>query len=156
MENISILTIDGVEYDHTQIHKLAKMSPEIIVDIKDICVYGTDIDSTQFQIISDETVFNEYYRTGNIVVFKHHNKLILLTGYDKLQSIKESGKEKIQVTLISKPVLKRARLEVYVKSVVLDKPRSNDRNRSQTRINGHLPVDDHMTMKPSRQRNINF
>lgn len=154
MTNTSVLKIDGVEHDHSQIHKLAKQSPDIGVSIGDISIYGCDINSKEFLSDTYSVKTNEFYESNQIVVYRFHDKLILLTGYDKYLSLKESGKETIKVSLISKPVLKRARFEVYVKSVVINKPTYIDRTKDRAHNNDFLALENQATTKPSRQRNI--
>lgn len=152
MENTDILTIDGTEFIHSEISKLAKQSPEITVSIKDIHVSGIHITPDK----NNSIVLNDHYKENQVVVYKYMGNLILLTGYNKYQSVLESGKENIKVSLISKPVLKRAKTEVYIKPIIKHTPRFNNRNKDRGSFHGPLGQEDQATVKPSRQRNIGY
>ena len=119
MTNNDILKIDGVEYDHASLLGLAKQSPTIKIRLSDIEVYGININSNHFN--SEEIELNNTFENNDICVFSFFGKTILLTGYNKYNQAKQTGKEEINVKLISKPVLKKAKFDIYVKPSFLGK-----------------------------------
>lgn len=125
MDKANILTIDNIEYDQTAIASLSKQSPEIELNLKDIVVLGITISSSDLTHKTENFQINSQYNNSPVIVYHYFGNTVLLAGYKEYLAAIEAGKESIKARLISKPVLKKARFEVYEKPSFLNKTRVN-------------------------------
>lgn len=127
MTNVEILKIDGVEYDHQCLVGFIKQSPDVKIKVSDIEIFGVDIDSNKFNSKEYSVKVNSVFENNEISVFNFFGKTILLTGYNRYIQAKQAGKLEVSAKLVSKPVLKKARFEVFIKPSFLGKTTTNVR-----------------------------